>query len=124
MPAGYYTSEQIEGALGKAFGVDSQLILQTYFVAENNHQIVGCGGWSKRKTLYGGDSGKNNPEDSLLNPDSDSAKIRAFFVHPASARRRIGSQIMRVCELAAERAGFNYQPGSPGRIFRGDESER
>ena len=107
LQAGYYTSEQIEGALGTVFGVDSQLIQdQTYFVAENNHQIVGCGGWSKRKTLYGGDSGKNNPEDSLLNPDSDSAKIRAFFVHPAWARRGIGSQIMRVCEQAAERAGF------------------
>ncbi|MEG4106995.1 GNAT family N-acetyltransferase [Microcoleus sp. S13_C5] len=107
LQAGYYSSEQIEGALGTVFGVDSQLILdQTYFVAENNHQIVGCGGWSKRKMLYGGDSGKNNPEDSLLNPDSDSAKIRAFFVHPAWARRRIGSQIMRVCELAADRAGF------------------
>ena len=84
MPAGYYSSEQIEGALGTVFGVDSQLIQdQTYFVAENNHQIVGCGGWSKRKTLYGGDSGKNNPEDSRSNPDSHSAKIRAFFVHPA-----------------------------------------
>jgi len=108
VPAGYYTSEQIEGALGIVFGVDTQLILnQTYFVAQNNNQtIVGCGGWSKRKTLYGGDSGKNNPEDSLLNPDSDSAKIRAFFVHPAWARRGIGSQIMRVCEQAAERAGF------------------
>ena len=107
MPAGYYSSEQIEGALGTVFGVDTQLILdQTYFVAENNHQIVGWGGWSKRKTLYGGDSGKNNPQDSLLNPDSDSAKIRAFFVHPAWARRGIGSQIMRVGELAAERAGF------------------
>lgn len=107
MPAGYYTSEQIEGALGIVFGVDSQLIQdQTYFVAENNHQIFGCGGWSKRKTLYGRDSGKNNHQDSLLDPDSDSAKIRAFFVHPAWARRGIGSQIMRVCELAAERAGF------------------
>ncbi|MEG5159939.1 GNAT family N-acetyltransferase [Microcoleus sp. AT3-A2] len=108
MPAGYYTSEQIEGALGTVFGVDSQLIQdQTYFVAQNNHQtIVSCGGWSKRKTLYGGDSGKNNPGNSLLNPDSDSAKIRAFFVHPTWARRGIGSQIMRVCELAADRAGF------------------
>jgi len=107
VPAGYYSSEQIEGALGIVFGVDSQLIQdQTYFVAQNNHQIVGCGGWSKRKTLYGSDSGKNNHQDSLLDPDSDSAKIPAFFVHPAWARRGIGSQIMRVCELAAERAGF------------------
>lgn len=107
LQAGYYTSDRIEGALGTVFAVDSQLIQdQTYFVADNNHQIVGCGGWSKRKTLYGGDSGKNNSEDSLLDPDSDSAKIRAFFVHPAWARRGIGSQIMQVCELAAERAGF------------------
>jgi len=103
----YYSSEQIEGALGIVFGVDSQLIQdKTYFVAENNRQIVGCGGWSKRKTLYGGDSGKNNQEDSLLNPDTDSAKIRAFFVHPAWARRGIGSQIMQASELAAERAKF------------------
>lgn len=103
----YYSSEQIEGALGIVFGVDSQLIQdKTYFVAENNRQIVGCGGWSKRKTLYGGDSGKNNQEDSFLNPDSDSAKIRAFFVHPAWARRGIGSQIMQASELAAERAKF------------------
>ncbi|MEG4218262.1 GNAT family N-acetyltransferase [Microcoleus sp. Pol14C6] len=107
LQAGYYSSEQIEGDLDLVFGVDTQLILdQTYFVAENNHQIVGCGGWSKRKTLYGGDSGKNNREDSLLNPDSDSAKIRALFVDPARARQGIGSLIIQVCEQAAERAGF------------------
>jgi GNAT superfamily N-acetyltransferase len=107
LQADYYTSEQIEGALGTVFGVDSQLIQdRTYFVAEHNNQIVGCGGWSQRKTLYGGDSGKNNQEDSLLNPDSDSAKIRAFFVAPARARQGIGSQIVQSCELAAERAGF------------------
>ncbi|MCC3420561.1 MAG: GNAT family N-acetyltransferase [Microcoleus sp. PH2017_07_MST_O_A] len=107
LQADYYTSEQIEGAIGTVFGVDSQLIQdRTYFVAEHNNQIVGCGGWSQRKTLYGGDSGKNNQEDSLLNPDSDSAKIRAFFVDPARARQGIGSQIIQSCELAAERAGF------------------
>jgi GNAT superfamily N-acetyltransferase len=107
LQADYYTSEQIEGALGTVFGVDSQLIQdRTYFVAEHNNQIFGCGGWSQRKTLYGGDSGKNNQEDSLLNPDTDSAKIRAFFVDPARARQGIGSQIMQSCELAAERAGF------------------
>jgi hypothetical protein len=58
LQAGYYTPEQIEGALGTVFGVDSQLIQDgTYFIAESGHQIVGCGGWSKRRRLYGGDSG-------------------------------------------------------------------
>jgi GNAT superfamily N-acetyltransferase len=103
----YHTSEQIEGALGTVFGVDSQLIEDgTYFIAENMHQIIGCGGWSKRKTLYGGDQGKKAAEDQLLDPNFDSAKIRAFFVHPEWARRGIGSQIMEQCEAAALEAGF------------------
>jgi GNAT superfamily N-acetyltransferase len=107
LQANYYTSEQIEGALGTVFGVDSQLIQdETYFIAENRHQIIGCGGWSKRKTLYGGDQGKKVEEDQLLDPNFDSAKIRAFFVHPEWARRGIGSQIMEQCETAALEAGF------------------
>jgi GNAT superfamily N-acetyltransferase len=105
--ASYYTPAQIEGALGTVFGVDSQLIQDgTYFIAESLNQIVGCGGWSKRKTLYGGDRGKNIKEDRLLDPSVDAAKIRAFFVHPAWARRGIGSEIMRQCEGAALEAGF------------------
>jgi GNAT superfamily N-acetyltransferase len=107
LQATYYTSEQIEGALGNVFGVDSQLIQDgTYFIAENMHQIIGCGGWSKRKTLYGGDQGKKAEEDQFLDPRFDSAKIRAFFVHPDWARRGIGSQIMEQCEAAALEAGF------------------
>ena len=123
LQASYYTPAQIEGALGTVFGVDSQLIEDgTYFVAESENQIVGCGGWSKRKTLYGGDSrtvreasacaerlrqrGKNIGEDRLLDPSVDAAKIRAFFVHPAWARRGIGSQIMRRCEMSALDDGF------------------
>ncbi|MBG1259555.1 GNAT family N-acetyltransferase [Nostoc commune] len=103
----YYTPEQIEGALGTVFGVDSQLIQdRTYFIAESASQVVGCGGWSKRKTLYGGDLGKKMEEDILLNPNIEPAKIRAFFVHPAWVRRGIGSQIMRKCEVAAIEAGF------------------
>jgi GNAT superfamily N-acetyltransferase len=103
----YYTPEQIEGALGTVFGIDSQLIEDgTYFVAENMHQIIGCGGWSKRQTLYGGDLGKNAAEDRLLDPSVDAAKIRAFFVHPEWARRGIGSQIMAQCEAAVLDAGF------------------
>ena len=115
LQASYYTPAQIEGALGTVFGVDSQLIQDgTYFIAESENQIVGCGGWSRRKTLYGGDSrterlrqrGKNIEEDRLLDPSIDAAKIRAFFVHPAWARRGIGSQIMRRCEGAALDDGF------------------
>jgi GNAT superfamily N-acetyltransferase len=103
----YYTPAQIKGALGTVFGVDTQLIQdQTYFIAESVSQIIGCGGWSKRKTLYGGARGKTLEEDQLLNPNIDSAKIRAFFIHPAWARQGIGSQIMHQCETAALNAGF------------------
>jgi GNAT superfamily N-acetyltransferase len=107
LQANYYTPAQIEGALGTVFGVDTQLIQdQTYFIAESASQIIGCGGWSKRKTLYGGDRGKNLEEDQLLNPNLDPAKIRAFFIHPAWARKGIGSQILQYCETAALNAGF------------------
>jgi GNAT superfamily N-acetyltransferase len=107
LQASYYTPEQIEGALGTVFGVDSQLIRdETYFVAEYANQIIGCGGWSKRKTLYGGDRGKDIEEDQLLDPLIDPARIRAFFVDPAWARRGIGSRIMKQCEVAALSSGF------------------
>ena len=107
LQAKYYTPEQIEGALGTVFGVDSQPIQDgTYFVVQNNNQIIGCGGWSMRKTLYGGDRSKSVGEDRLLDPSIDAAKIRAFFVRPEWARRGIGSQIMRQCEAAALEAGF------------------
>ena len=107
LQAGYYTPQQIEGALGTIFGVDSQLIHDgTYFVAESAGKIVGCGGWSQRKTLYGGDSGKDTNDNVLLNPDIEPAKIRAFFVHPAWVRRGIGSLIMKQCQNAAVNAGF------------------
>jgi GNAT superfamily N-acetyltransferase len=101
-----YTPSQIEGALATVYGVDTQLIADgTYFVAEANSAIVACGGWSKRKTLYGGDHCAGR-EDSLLDPPRDAAKIRAFFVHPAWTRRGIGSMILEACEAAAGAAGF------------------
>ena len=107
LQASYYTQEQIEGALETVFGVDSQLIQDgTYFIAESESQVVGCGGWSKRQTLYGGDRGKNAETDQLLDPDTNAAKIRAFFVHPAWARKGVGSQMMKECERAALSAGF------------------
>jgi GNAT superfamily N-acetyltransferase len=101
-----YTPAQIEGALQSVYGVDSQLIADgTYFVVEAESLIVGCGGWSKHKTLFGGD-GWHAREDSLLDPRQDAAKIRAFFVHPNWVRRGIGSMILEACEKAAAAAGF------------------
>jgi GNAT superfamily N-acetyltransferase len=107
-----YTPAQIEAALKTVYGVDSQLIADgTYFVAEAESsespgpEIVGCGGWSKRKTLFGGDRWTGR-HDALLDPSHDAAKIRAFFVHPAWARRGIGSMILEACEVAAIAAGF------------------
>jgi GNAT superfamily N-acetyltransferase len=110
-----YSPAQIEGALKSVYGVDSQLIADgTYLVAEvldsnqdseTKAEIVGCGGWSKRKTLYGGDQ-FGTREDSLLDPACDAARIRAFFVHPKWARRGIGSRILEACENAARGAGY------------------
>lgn len=106
-----YTPQQIEGALKTVFGVDSQLIADgTYFVAESKPETseivaVGCGGWSKRKTLFGGDQWTAR-KDSLLDPRVDAAKIRSFFIHPDWPRRGIGSAILKACEDAAKSAGF------------------
>jgi N-acetylglutamate synthase-like GNAT family acetyltransferase len=103
-----YTASQLERALATVYGVDTQLIRDsTYFAAElpESKEIVGCGGWSKRRTLYGGDQWSQR-EDSLLNPASDAAKIRAFFVHPNWARRGVGGLILDACETAAFAAGF------------------
>jgi GNAT superfamily N-acetyltransferase len=106
LQAGDYTPNQLEGALQSVYGVDSQLIADgTYFVVETETAIVGCGGWSQRKTLYGGDQWRGR-EDSLLDPRQDAAKIRAFFVHPDWVRRGVGSLILETCESAARQAGF------------------
>jgi N-acetylglutamate synthase-like GNAT family acetyltransferase len=115
-----YTEAQREGALETVFGVDSQLIADgTYLVAETTPDdsggrptIVGCGGWSKRKTLYGGDQWSGR-EDLILDPARDAAKIRAFFIHPAWARRGVGTLILDACEAAARSAGFTrYEMGA------------
>ncbi len=104
-----YTPAQIEGALASVYGVDTQLIADgTYFAAELTEErrtIVACGGWSNRKTLFGGDQYAAR-EDSLLDPKRDAAKIRAFFVHPDWARQGIGTLILEACENAAIAAGF------------------
>jgi N-acetylglutamate synthase-like GNAT family acetyltransferase len=108
---GDYSEEQIDGALGTVFGVDTQLIVDgTYYVAlatgsDGGEVLVGCGGWSKRKTLFGSDHGPYR-ESEFLDPQQDAAKIRAFFVHPEWTRRGIARQILETCEEAAQAAGF------------------
>ncbi len=117
LQAEHYTSSQLESALETVYGVDSQLIADgTYYIAEaqatealdtkGDRTPVGCGGWSKRKTLYGGDRWTAR-QDDLLDPHRDAAKIRAFFVDPAWARQGIGSLILEACESAAKAAGFS-----------------
>src|SRR3989475_8547934 len=123
-----YSQAQIEGALKTVFGVDSQLIADgTYIVAEAERNaiaraeaapepseliVVGCGGWSKRKTLYGSDHWTRR-EDALLDPQRAAGKIRAFFIHPDWARRGVGSMILKACEDAARSRGFTrYEMGA------------
>ena len=104
---GDYSQRQIELSIGSVFGVDEDLISDgTYFVAETNSKIVGCGGWSKRTTLYGASSYSYSRESGFLDPVIDAAKIRAFFIHPDFARRGIGSAILDACETEAKAAGF------------------
>lgn len=101
-----YTIEQIEGALRGALGVDTQLIDDgTYFVAAIGDRLVACGGWSRRRTLFGGD-GRSDRDASPLDPKADAARVRAFFVHPDFARRGIGRELVDRCESAAFREGF------------------
>ena len=119
LEAADYSAEQLEAVLKSVIGVDTQLIADgTYFVAEVDedgaagHVIAGCGGWSKRRTLFGGDVYAKR-DDDLLDPRSDAAKIRAFFVHPDWARRGIGSMILEACETAAKAEGFTrFEMGS------------
>jgi GNAT superfamily N-acetyltransferase len=104
---GDYRAEQVEGALQGAFGVDSQLIQDgTFFVVEEGPVIVGCGGWSYRRTLFGGDK-RAERDAALLDPRTDPAKIRAFFVDPAHARKGIGTLLLDKCESEARRRGFS-----------------
>ena len=114
-----YTPAQIEGALGTVLGLDTQLIHdRTYFIAEapvrglRERKAAGCGGWSKRKTLFGADCGPGREPD-LLDPAVDAAKVRAIFVHPEFSRRGLGSLILGTVEDAARAAGFSrFEMGS------------
>lgn len=103
-----YTREQIESAIEHIFGVDSELVEdQSYFVVEQEDgELLACGGWSRRKTLFGSDR-FNGRESGFLDPAKEAAKIRAFFVHPAHARRGIGRALLAHCEAEAKRHGFS-----------------
>lgn len=102
----HYDDAQIEAAIANLFGVDTTLIEDgTYFVAEEEGVLAGCGGWSRRKTLFGGDQFATR-DVSYIDPQSDPAKIRAFFIHPNYARRGIAHAILRECEREAAAHGF------------------
>jgi GNAT superfamily N-acetyltransferase len=106
LSAGHYTAAQIDAAMRDVFGVDTQLIADgTYYVVDGATGPVAAGGWSARRTLFGGDQMKR-AEDSRLDPGVDAARIRAFFVHPEWARRGLARQLYDTCERAAVAAGF------------------
>jgi GNAT superfamily N-acetyltransferase len=111
LQAGDYSQPQIDGALGTILGVDTQLIADgTYFVMETpltaqKKTFIACGGWSRRNTLFGADN-RPGRDASLLEPRTEAARIRAFFVDPDWARKGIGSRILELCENAARLEGF------------------
>jgi GNAT superfamily N-acetyltransferase len=110
-----YSAEQREAALATVFTVDSQLVADgTYLMAiAEDGCLAGCGGWSRRKTLYGGDHQVEAIVADLLDPAHDAAKIRAIFVHPDFARMGLGSLLLQAAEQAALQEGFTrFEMGS------------
>ncbi len=88
-------------------GLDTQLIAdRTYFLVEDEGRLAGCGGWSRRATLYGGDHSTSQRNAALLDMGKDAARIRAMYTHPDFARRGVGRLILQICENAAREAGF------------------
>ena len=125
LSVGFYTPEQADAITRHVFGVDTQLIDdQTYFAVEHDDRIVACGGWSKRRTLFGGDQAKTGT-DLLLDPAKEPARIRAFFVDPAMARRGLGRLLMEACIAASRQAGYRALelvatlPGEPLYVASG-----
>ena len=104
-----YTPAQVASVMKYAMGVDTQLVRDgTYFVVADTttNRIVGAGGWSFRKLLHGGDGTKQPGDEAPLDPATDAARIRAFFVDPAHARRGIARMLLDLCESKARDAGF------------------
>jgi GNAT superfamily N-acetyltransferase len=103
---GFLTPAQVR-ASHKVMGLDSQLVAdRTYFMVEEDGALAGCGGWSYRATLYGGDDSVVAREPARLDPARDAAKVRAMYTDPAFARRGIGRLVLGLCEAAAREAGF------------------
>lgn len=106
LQADVLTSAQVV-ASHAVMGLDTQLIADgTYLLAERDGQIAGCGGWSRRATLYGGDHSADLRNPRLLDPARDPARIRAMYTHPAFVRQGVGRRILQGCEQAAARSGF------------------
>ncbi|MCB2112336.1 MAG: GNAT family N-acetyltransferase [Parvularculaceae bacterium] len=102
---GFLTPDEIE-ASKDIMGLDTQIIAdRTYFIVEDGTEVVGCGGWSRRKTLFGGDHSSGR-DAAPLDPETDAAKIRAMYTHPAHVRRGVGRLVLATCEKAAAREGF------------------
>lgn len=122
---GFYSREQIEVSLTNVFGVDRQLLDdQTYFVIDGDGDGDGvpaaaAGGWSGRRTLFGGSHLKRSANDPKLDPATEPARIRAFFVHPTYARQGLARQLYNRCAHEAYAAGFRHfelmatLPGQP-----------
>jgi len=101
----FLDDKQIEASRA-IMGLDTQLIDDgTYFVIEDGSEIVGCGGWSRRATLYGNDNSSGR-DAKLLDPSTDAARVRAMYTHPAHVRKGIGRLILKLCEDAARNEGF------------------
>ena len=106
LSAGFYTPEQAQAVTQHVFGVDTRLVEdQTYFVIEQDGRLAACGGWSKRATLFGADRMKQGA-DPLLDPATEPARIRAFFVDPSAARQGLGRLLLQHCTDAAKADGF------------------
>ena len=125
-----YSPKQIESGMRHMFGIDTRLIEDgTYYVAESEGRPAGCGGWSQRRNLFGGDQYADR-SDSWLDPKTEPAKIRAFFVHPDFARLGVASRLLDACERAAAAAGFrrlelmSTLPGIPFYAMRGFKAQK
>src|SRR5471032_294789 len=127
LSAGFYTDAQAAAVTRHVFGVDTQLVAdQTYFLIDRDGVLAACGGWSKRATLFGSDRAKTGP-DPLLDPATQAARIRAFFVDPTMARQGLGRMLMQHCQRQAADAGFKAMelaatmPGVPLYLASGFE---
>nr|WP_314860364.1 GNAT family N-acetyltransferase [uncultured Undibacterium sp.] len=104
---GFYTEQEAESAIKYVFGVDTALVNDgSYFTATLDGELAGCGGWSRRRTLYGGDQ-RPVGGDEFLDPAHDPARIRAFFISPTAARRGVGRAVFEACKQAAAAQGFS-----------------